>query len=232
MSIKDRLIKINENIEKALVKSGRKDKVLLVAVTKTHGKEVIDELINLGIGDIGENYVQEMLKKMDLSRPVRWHFIGHLQRNKVKYIVGKIFLLHSLDSISLAEEINKRAYNMGVVQDVLVQVNQGEETKGGVLISQLDSFIENLNKYPNIKVLGLMAMPPYLEDKNKLRAYFKEIREVRDYLNQKSCYKEPLRELSMGMSHDYDIAIEEGATIVRIGTALLGERSKIKKQEV
>ncbi|MCX7991076.1 MAG: YggS family pyridoxal phosphate-dependent enzyme, partial [Proteobacteria bacterium] len=162
--------------------------------------------------------------------PVRWHFIGGLQRNKVKYIIGKVFLIHSLDSISLAEEIDKRARNAGVIQNVLVQINQGEDTKGGVPLSSAEDLIKNLNKFRNINLLGLMSMPPFLEDVGRLRSYFKEVRELRDYLNSRSCYKEPLRELSMGMSSDFEIAIEEGSTMVRVGTALLGER--IKKVEV
>lgn len=229
--IKEKLLVIKEKIKNALNKVHREDDVTLIAVTKTHPAIVIKDLFDLGIKDIGENYVQEMLKKMELQIPVRWHFIGGLQRNKTKYIVGKVFLIHSLDNLPLAEEINRRASNIGIIQDVLIQINQGEETKGGVPISNVEEYIKNLNKFNNIRVLGLMAMPPYLEDDTKLRGYFSEIRELRDYLNKKACYREALKELSMGMSSDYEIAIEEGSTMIRIGTALLGERILRNKEE-
>lgn len=227
MQLQERLKIIKEKIDRAMKNAKREDNVTLIAVTKTHPPSIIKDLFEINIRDVGENYVQEMLKKMDLQLPMRWHFIGGLQRNKVKYLVGKVFLIHSIDNLPLAEEIDKRAAKLGIIQKVLVQVNQGEETKGGVPVSKVEDFIKALNKYENINLEGLMAMPPYLEDLDSLRGYFKEIRELRDYINLRSCYKKPLSVLSMGMSHDFEIAIEEGATMIRVGTALLGERAKL-----
>lgn len=227
MSLKERLANIKKRIEESLLRSNRvEDKITLIAVTKTHPVNIIEELYKEGIIDIGENYVQEMMKKMEIGLPIRWHFIGGLQKNKVKYLVGKVYLIHSLDNFPLAEEIDKRAKSKGVIQNVLLQINQGEETKGGIKVNEAEDFIKKLNNFSNIRLLGLMGMPPFLEEKEKVRPYFKELRELIDDLNSKNCYKETLKELSMGMSSDFEVAIEEGSTMIRIGTALLGERGR------
>ncbi len=224
MSIRERLTVIKERINQSLKNANRVDNVRLVAVTKTHPKHVIEEIYKAGIIDVGENYVQEMICKFDVNLPLNWHFIGTLQRNKVKYIIGKVFLIHSLDSLALASEIDKRAGMKGIVQDALIQINQGEDTKGGKKIEEVENFLKELNNFHNIRVRGFMAIPPFFEEPEKVRRYFRELKQLRDDLNRKSCYREPLTELSMGMSSDFEIAIEEGATIVRIGSALLGER--------
>lgn len=227
MSLIENYEKIKENIIKAMEKVGRKDFPIIIAVTKTVSPERIKELVNIGIKDVGENYVQEMLSKRPLCNDnFNWHFIGSLQKNKVKYIVGDVRLIHSVDSLTLAEEINRRAGKKGVVQSVLIQVNQGEERKGGVSIEHLETLLLNLNNLSFIDVKGLMAMPPYNEDPECSRPYFKEVKSLMEKLNQKKVYKAPLTELSMGMSGDYAVAVEEGATILRIGTALFGERKK------
>ncbi len=224
MDLKERLAVLKERIDGAVKRAKRDQGVRVIAVTKTHPKEIIQKLYNAGITDIGENYVQEMLSKWEVGLPLNWHFIGTLQKNKVKYLVGRVFLIHSVDSLALSAEIDKRSKAVGIVQPVLVQVNQGEETKGGVKIKDLPSFMEELNNFHNLQVKGLMAMPPFFEDVEKTRGYFKEVRELMELINRKGCYREPLTELSMGMSSDFEVAIEEGSTMVRIGTALLGGR--------
>lgn len=226
MGLLENYAKIKKEIDFCIKKSGRTDFPLIIAVTKTVPSECLIHLNELGIKDVGENYVQEMLCKMKDWPHLNWHFIGTLQKNKVKYIVGNVKLIHSLDGLSLAEEINKRAEKKNIVQPVLVQINQGEETKGGIEVDKAEKLISELNKFSNIIVKGLMAMPPFKKVPEDVRPYFREVREFRDYINRKTLYKELLTELSMGMSGDYGIAVEEGATILRIGTALFGERAK------
>lgn len=226
MGLKENYARIKKAIEDSIKRAGRKDYPLVVAVTKTVPYEVLFHLKELGIKDVGENYVQEMLQKTPFLPDLNWHFIGSLQKNKVKYIVGNVKLIHSLDSLSLAEEINKRAAKKGIVQPVLIQINQGEETKGGVSVGNTENLIMQLNNLPNLLVKGFMAMPPFKIDPEQVRPFFREIQELKDYVNSKGLYKEPLTELSMGMSGDYWIAVEEGATILRIGTALFGERER------
>jgi pyridoxal phosphate enzyme (YggS family) len=224
--IKARLEKIQENIEISMKKVGRKNPPKIIAVTKTHPLDLLGILKKLGVLDIGENYVQEMLGKIEAYPDFNWHFIGNLQRNKVKYIIGKVCLIHGVDSLKLIEEIDKRAKSIGIVQDILIQINQGEETKGGVLKDNLENLIMELNNFDNIRLKGLMAIPPFYEDPNRVRPFFKEIRNLIEWINLKRLYKEDLTELSMGMSNDYMVAIEEGSTMIRIGTALFGERKK------
>ncbi|MCX7771319.1 MAG: YggS family pyridoxal phosphate-dependent enzyme [Proteobacteria bacterium] len=221
-----RFLEIRKNIELAMKKVGREVPPKIIGVTKTHPVELIEIIKKLGILDVGENYVQEMLKKMEVYPDLNWHFIGTLQTNKVKYIVGKVYLIHSVDSLKLVEEIDKRAKKVGVIQEILIQINQGEETKGGIKKEGLEDFIKSLNRFENVLVKGLMAMPPFFDDSEKVRPYFKEVRQLLENINQKKLYKKDLTELSMGMSGDYMVAIEEGSTMVRIGTALFGERIK------
>ncbi len=218
--------KIIKNIEEAMVRVNRIDFPVIIAVTKKVSVEQIKAAKQLGITDTGENYVQEMLSKMNSFPDLSWHFIGRLQKNKVKYIVGKVKLIHSVDGFDLASEINKRAEKMGVVQDILIQINQGEETKGGIKSDRTEQLVSQLNRLPFLSLKGLMAMPPYSSLPEASRPYFREIRDILNYLNTKSVYKNKLTELSMGMSGDYTVAVEEGATMLRIGTALFGERKK------
>ncbi len=221
-----RLEEVLERIEKACLRAGRrKEEVKLLGATKTVPPEVIREFYNCGLRVFGENRAQEFLKKYEDLKDlnIEWHFIGRLQTNKVKYLMKKVVLIHSLDRKNLADEIQKRASKENIVQDVLIEVNVGgEETKGGVEPEKLEELFEYSSNLPNIRVLGLMAIPPYFENPEDVRPYFAKLRELRDKLEEK--YKVSLKELSMGMSHDFEIAIEEGATIVRIGTLLFGER--------
>ncbi len=215
-------------IESACRRVGRDpSEVTLLGATKTVSPDTIRDFFECGLKVFGENRVQEFLKKYEVLKDLNidWHFIGRLQSNKVKYLMGKISLIHSLDRVSLAQEIQKRADKAGVVQKVLIEVNIGEEkTKGGVLPADLFDLFKYTLSLKNLKVLGLMCIPPYTENPQEARCYFSKLRELRDTLEKE--FSVELPHLSMGMSHDFEIAIEEGATIVRIGTLLFGERKR------
>ncbi len=223
----ERLKEVEERIRLACERAGRKrEEVLLLGASKGVPPERLREFFNCGLSTFGENRVQEFLKKWESLRDlsIDWHFIGRLQSNKVKYIIDKVNLIHSLDRDSLLEEIERRAKAIGKVQGVLIEVNVGgEETKGGVEPKELKAFFERCLKAENIKVLGLMCIPPYREDPQEVRPYFSLLRRLKEELERE--FGVSLPHLSMGMSHDFEVAIEEGATIVRIGTLLFGERS-------
>ncbi len=222
----DRLAHVEERILRACERANRrKEEVILLGASKGVPAERLREFFKCGLKVFGENRVQEFLKKWDTLKdlPIDWHFIGRLQSNKVKYIIDKVKLIHSLDRQSLLEEISQRAEKIGKVQDVLIEVNVGgEETKGGVEPRSLKGFFEVCLKAKNINVLGLMCIPPYRENPEEVRLYFATLRKLRDELEEK--FKVRLPHLSMGMSHDFETAIEEGATIVRVGTLIFGER--------
>jgi hypothetical protein len=227
MSIKENIEKIREIIYRSAEKVGRNpDEIIILAASKTQSVERIKEAYNAGIRYFGENRVQEGIKKIQqLSdiKDIHWHLIGGLQTNKAKYAVKYFELIHSLDRASLAEELNKRAKKENKVQDVLIEVNIGEEeSKYGVKPDNLNKLFEYSLGKENIRVLGLMCIPPYFENKEKSRPYFARLREMKEKLEKDFGLNLP--HLSMGMSHDFDIAVEEGATIVRIGTAIFGER--------
>jgi len=226
MSYCDRLNRVEERIERACKRVGRRrEEVTLLGASKTVPPEVIKEFFNCGLRTFGENRVQEFLKKYEVLKdlPIDWHFIGRLQTNKVKYLMGKVSLIHSLDRIHLADEIQKRAEKAELVQDVLIEVNLGgEETKGGVPPEGLKGLLEYVLGKENLKVKGLMTIPPYLEDPEEVRPYFSKLRKLKEEMEREFGINLP--HLSMGMSHDFEIAIEEGATIVRVGTLLFGER--------
>ena len=222
--------------------------ITLIAVSKTKPVSMIKEALDAGQVDFGENYVQEFLEKYDYfctgvlpyapTQDIHWHFIGHLQRRKVKDLVGKVSLIHSVDSLELISEINKRAKDQNVVQNILIQINLAkEETKGGIFEEDVVSFFKNVgaglsrpkegertSPLQNVRITGLMTLPPFLDDSEKVRPYFKKLRELKEKINNEKIYPHELTELSMGMSHDYPIAIEEGATMIRVGTKIFGER--------
>ncbi len=201
------------------------ESVTLIAVTKTHSVEEINNAIDCGITDIGENKVQEILSKYDYVKPVRWHLIGHLQTNKVKQIVDKVYMIHSVDSYHLAEEISKRASNK---VNILIQVNAaGEVQKFGVAPSEVMELAHSISKLPNINLRGLMHIAPAVKNPEDVRIYFNKVKEIFDEL--KLQFGEQIDTLSMGMSNDYEIAVDEGATCVRIGTAIFGERDYANK---
>lgn len=226
MEVCQRLENILERIQRACERAGRNPKeVKLLGASKTVPPEKIREFYNCGLRVFGESRVQEFLKKYEALQDleIEWHFIGYLQTNKVKYLINKVVLIHSLDRKALADEIQKRAQRAGITQDVLIEVNLGgEETKAGIEPENLKELFEYTLSLPNLRVLGLMCIPPYLENPQEVRPYFRKLRELKEGLEKEFSLKLP--HLSMGMSHDFEVAIEEGATIVRIGTALFGER--------
>ncbi|WP_333653501.1 YggS family pyridoxal phosphate-dependent enzyme [Dissulfurispira sp.] len=224
---------ILKKISHAAMRAGRSpDEVKLIAVTKTVGIGTIKDAIDAGLRIFGENRVQEArdkisnLKSQILNSRIEWHLIGYLQKNKAKYAVQLFDLIHTVDSVELAEELNKQAEKIGKIQRVLVQVKLSEEeTKHGVSEEELIPMLEKIKRLNNLRLEGLMTMPPFFEDAEKARPYFRKLRELREKA-EKQEFKLP--ELSMGMSNDFEVAIEEGATMVRIGTAIFGERSKEK----
>ncbi len=197
----------------------------LVLVSKKVDIDKIKEAYDLGVRDFGESRIQELLrKKSELPSDIRWHMIGHVQTNKVKDLVGQTFLIHSIDSVRLAQEIQKIAEKVDVTVSVLLQVNvSGEETKYGFKPSEVESDLGRILELDRIRVKGLMTMAPHSDDLSIIRNCFKELRCLREEL-QAQYHKLELKELSMGMSHDYSIAVEEGATMVRLGTVIFGER--------
>lgn len=226
-SIEENIRMINETKGKIAVKAGRKpEDVLLVAVTKTRSAEEINSAIQAGITDIGENKVQEILDKYDKVKNVRWHMIGHLQTNKVKYIIDKVALIHSVDSLHLAEEIDRRALAIQKSMDILVQVNPAqEESKFGVETTGTLPLVEQiLTRCSNVRIRGLMTIAPFLMDPEEVRTYFRQVRELYDSLSKIKHERLHAEFLSMGMSHDYEVAISEGSNLIRVGTAIFGER--------
>lgn len=226
IDVKKNLDDIVKKIEEAKKRAGRTDEVHLLAVSKTIAYDLIDESIEWGVRDIGENKVQDLLKRMDnYGDKLNYHFIGGLQRNKVKDIVGKVKLIHSVDSLRLAEEIDKRAKNAEVIQDCLLQVNVSkEESKSGVYLEELEEFVYNVLKLDNIKIRGFMTMAPFDASEAELRKYFGSLRDAFNKYN-KEIPNLSMDYLSMGMTHDFEIAIEEGANIVRVGSGIYGERN-------
>lgn len=201
--------------------------VTLIAVSKTKPIEMLQEAYEAGIRDFGENKVQEMCKKMELlPKDIRWHFIGHLQRNKVKYIIGKTALIHSVDSLRLAEEISKQAVKHNVVVDILIEVNMGrEETKFGVLEEEAPDLAVSISRLPNIQIKGLMTSAPYVVDSDENREIFHKMKQLSVDILRKNIDNISMDILSMGMSQDYIAAIKEGSTMVRVGTDIFGKRN-------
>lgn len=224
--IEDNLREIRLNIEKFKEEAGRQDEVLLVGVTKTFPVEVVEESIRLNILDIGENKAQELREKYDIIKNrVNWHFIGHLQKNKVKYVVGKAKLIHSVDSYELAQEISSKALKLGIVQDCLIEVNiSGENSKFGVKKEGIENLLNKLSVLLNIKVKGLMTMAPNIEDEVFIRSVFRELKQLFENLKKLNIHNTDMKYLSMGMSQDYRLAILEGANIIRVGSLLYRNR--------
>ena len=227
MEISDNLRLVEENIAAACKRAGRRrEEVKLIAVSKTHPVEAIKEAMRCGIRSFGENKVQELKDKMEkIDDSLDWHLIGHLQTNKVKYVVGKVSLIHSLESIRLAEALEKEAVKRGVIVDVLVEVNiAGEDTKFGVLPENVEDFIREVAKFEHIRVKGLMTVAPIAQKSEENRKYFKNLNKIMVDLNSKNIHNVNMNVLSMGMTGDYETAIEEGATLVRVGTGIFGHR--------
>ena len=229
MPIKENIQHIRSRIAAACARSGRDPgSVRLVAVSKTKPAAMIDEAAAAGQIVFGESYVQDFLGKIeDVRARVEWHFIGALQSNKVKYLRGKVALIHSVDRLSLAREIDSQWGKLGRTVDILLQVNiGGEETKAGTTEEELKDLVRRAAELPNVRVRGLMTLPPYLDDPEEVRPYFSRLRELADGISRLEIAGVGMEELSMGMSHDFEVAVEEGATLVRVGTAIFGERER------
>lgn len=221
MDIKRNVEEILEDIKKC---SPYPEKVKLVAVTKYSPVEDIDLFLTTGQNICGENKVQVIKEKIEYfkekEKKVEWHFIGNLQKNKVKYIIENVNLIHSVNKLALAQEINKKAEQINKIQDVLIEINVfGEESKQGYNLEDFEKDIEELKNLKNLNIIGLMTMAPFIEEEKVLRKVFSDLRKVKDELNEKYFFGS-LTELSMGMSNDYKIALEEGSTFIRVGTKI------------
>ena len=226
--LKENLANVEKNIEQACKNAGRsRDEVTLIAVSKTKPVEMLQEIYDENIRDFGENKVQELCSKMEqLPSDIRWHMIGHLQRNKGKYIVGKVELIHSVDTYRLAEEINIQAKKQNVIVPILVEVNIAhEESKFGISAEDAILLVEEISKLENIRIKGLMTIAPYVENPEDNRLYFRKIKQLSVDITNKNIDNVFMEILSMGMTGDYMVAIEEGATMVRVGTGIFGERN-------
>jgi len=225
--IKENIEVVESRIAQACERSGRKrEEVLLLAVSKTIDVPRIKEAVECGLTSLGENKVQEIMDKYEpMGEGVKWHLIGHLQTNKVKYIIDKVELIHSVDSLKLAEEINKRASAKGIVADILLEVNIAEEdSKFGIKKDECEDRVREISKLPNIKIRGLMTVAPFVENAEENRPYFRQMKQLLVDINNKKIDNVNMDILSMGMTGDYEVAIEEGSNIVRVGTGIFGAR--------
>ncbi len=225
--IKENLETVEKNIQAACDRAGRdRSEVTLIAVSKTKPIEDLMEAYDAGIRVFGENKVQELTYKIDhMPDDIHWHMIGHLQRNKVKYIVGKVDLIHSVDKIELAEEIDKRAKALGIVQDILIEVNiADEESKGGVAADKAKDLYVNIQKLSYVNVRGVMCIAPNVDDPESNRQYFVKLRKILVDIMSIMLDNSRVDVMSMGMTGDYEVAIEEGSTMIRVGTGIFGAR--------
>ena len=219
--------RVKQVMEKACEKAGRdKEAVTLIAVSKTKPVDMLREAYDAGARDFGENKVQELLDKIpELPADIRWHMIGHLQRNKVKYIVDKVYLIHSVDSLRLAEEISREATKRNIGVNILIEVNVAEEeSKFGTTVQQALELVEQISVLPSVHIQGLMTIAPYTENPEENRLYFKKLKQLSVDIKDKNIDNVNMNVLSMGMTGDYQVAVEEGATFVRVGTGIFGER--------
>ncbi len=248
--MKENIEQLEHRIQAACDRSGRdRSEVTLIAVSKTKPNEMLCEAYDLGMRHFGENKVQELVQKYDalnstFAEGVNWHLIGHLQRNKVKYIVDKVALIHSVDSLRLANQIEEEAAKKNIISDILIEVNIAEEdSKYGVKAEETAALIEDISRLSHVRVRGLMTVAPYVENPEKNRKYFKKLRQlyvdikskntdnndngsISNYMNSKATpYLDHFNILSMGMTGDFEVAIEEGATMIRVGTGIFGERN-------
>ncbi|MDO4491528.1 MAG: YggS family pyridoxal phosphate-dependent enzyme [Lachnospiraceae bacterium] len=231
--LKENYNDVEKRIAAACQRAGRKrEEVTLIAVSKTKPVEMIQEIYDLGQREFGENKVQELTAKYEvMPQDIQWHLIGHLQTNKVKYIVDKACLIHSVDSLKLAQTISKEAGKKGVVVPVLIEVNVAqEETKFGITTEETISLTEEIAALPNLTVKGLMTIAPYVEDPEENRPVFRKLRQLSVDITDKNINNVSMSVLSMGMTNDYETAIEEGATHVRVGTGIFGERDYSKAE--
>ena len=225
--IKENVADVEAKIQAACERAGRKrEEVTLIAVSKTKPVSDIREVMETGIIDYGENKVQELCDKIEtIKEPLNWHMIGHLQRNKVKYIVDKVDLIHSVDSVRLAETIEKEAEKRNVTVNILIEVNVAkEESKYGLMPEEVIDFVDKLADFPHLRVKGLMTIAPFVDDPEENRPIFEHLRKLSVDIAKKNVDNMSMGILSMGMTNDYKVAIEEGATMVRVGTGIFGAR--------
>ncbi len=229
--IQANLKEVEANIQRACEISGRqRQDVTLIAVSKTKPVDMLNEAYEANIRDFGENKVQELCDKYEvMEKDIRWHMIGHLQTNKVKYLIGKTTLIHSVDSYKLACEIEKQAAKHNCIMDILIEVNVANEaTKFGLATEEVMDLVKEVAKLPHLRIKGLMTVAPYVVDSEENRAIFRNIKQLSVDIDNQNIDNVSMDELSMGMTGDYMVAIEEGATIVRVGTGIFGERNYIK----
>jgi pyridoxal phosphate enzyme (YggS family) len=229
MSIASNIEQIHQHIAAACARVGRDpQEVRLIAVSKTKPAAMVAEAAAAGQRLFGESYVQEFAEKVEqVALPVEWHFIGGLQSNKVKYLRGKVTLIHSVDRLSLAAEIDRQWAKIGRNSDILIQVNlAGEESKSGTSEEEASALIRQVAALKHVRIRGLMTLPPFLEDPQAVRPYFRRLRLLAEEVAAQNIPGVEMNELSMGMSHDFEVAVEEGATLVRVGTAIFGERQR------
>ena len=226
--LKENLDHVEEEIRKACERSGRsREEVTLIAVSKTKPVSMLEEAYGLGVRVFGENKVQELVEKYDaLPEDIEWHMIGHLQRNKIKYIIGKAALIHSVDSFRLAEAIDKEAAKQNTAARILIEVNVArEESKFGLMPEAVPEFVDKVSEFAHLKVEGLMTIAPFVENPEENRPIFAYLRKLSVDIAKKNAHNTNMSVLSMGMTNDYQVAVEEGATMVRVGTGIFGERS-------
>ena len=228
--LKDQLQEVEKRIQAACDRAGRKrEEVTLIAVSKTKPVETLQEAYDLGVRIFGENKVQELTAKYEaLPKDIHWHMIGHLQTNKVKYIIDKAELIHSVDSLKLAETIEKEAAKHDLIADILVEVNVAEEeSKFGMKMEEVIPFVEKVSAFPHVRVRGLMTIAPFVEDPEENRSIFADLHKLYIDIKKKNHDNDTVSVLSMGMTNDYELAIDEGATMVRVGTGIFGARNYV-----
>lgn len=226
--LKDNFANVEKNVADACARAGRdRSEVTLIAVSKTKPVEMLQEVYDAGARVFGENKVQEICEKYDkLPSDIQWHMIGHLQRNKVKQVIDKVALIHSVDSYRLAQEISVHAQKRGIIVPILIEVNvANEETKFGISAEDTIQLVEEISVLPNLKIQGLMTIAPYVENAEENRLYFRQIKQLSVDIKNKNIDNVNMDILSMGMTGDYEVAIEEGATMVRVGTGIFGARN-------
>ena len=227
--MKDRIAHIETKVQEAALRAGRNpEEIRLVAVSKTKPVEMVAEAFEAGQRIFGENYIQEAVEKIQRleEKDIQWHFIGHLQSKKSKYAAGNFELIHSVDSLKLATELNKQAAKKGVLQNILIQVNtSGEESKSGTTEVEVVQMIREIAELKHVAIKGLMTMPAFFDDPEGARPFFKQLRQIKERIETLAIPNVEMKELSMGMTGDFEVAIEEGATLVRVGTAIFGPRN-------
>lgn len=225
--VRENMVSVEKEISRACGQAGRnRDEVTLIAVSKTKPLALLQEAYEAGARDFGENKVQDLLERIEqMPSDIRWHMIGHLQRNKVKYIVGKVAMIHGVDSLRLAEEISRESVKQQVETDILVEVNVAEEeSKFGISVPEAPALVEDISRLPAVHVRGLMTIAPFTEDSEENRKYFRKLKKLSVDIAAKNIDNVSMAVLSMGMTGDYTVAIEEGATCVRVGTGIFGAR--------